>query len=203
MEGDKMRQLIERIESLVENKAIVIATKEVPDVFKKPLKEIGYKRSSIGVTPIDSVSLQGFSGDGYRSFAVVLNLDTGKYDIQKGSFGGGGYGSNDVDTDNRKYPIPRNGAVIVGEEGGGQPVSASVYVNPDTVAGFLPEKSDLTDRQKSIIRMMGYTSSYKKELMSDNKVSASEVDELIRLGYIKKTSAGATSLTIKGKNARD
>jgi hypothetical protein len=194
-----MRQLLERIE---ESKAIIIPTKELPAVFKKPLQEVGFKKSSIGVTPMESVSLRGYAGDGFRAFSIILNLDTGRYDIQKGDFGGSGYGTKAVDTDNKAYPIPRNGAVIMGEEGGGQPVMASIYVHPDTVAGFLPEKNDLTDRQRNILDMFGYTSSYRKELFQSAKVQDSEIDELVKIGMLKKTSSGALSLTIKGKNAR-
>jgi hypothetical protein len=196
-----MRELIERLEALDESRGVVIPTKELPPVVKKALKEVGFKKSRISVVPQEKVSLQGFAGGGSRSYAVVLNLASGKYEISRGSWGGGNpYGSRPVDTDSRKYDIPENGMVILGEEGGGQPVTASLYVNPKTVTGFLPGKSDLTERQKSILRMFAYTSAYRKELFDDNNVKDSEVDELVKSGHLKRSKNGALRRTIKGEN---
>jgi hypothetical protein len=201
-DGNDMRELIERLELLEYSRGVVVAIKELPKAVIKALKSVGFNKGSITVVPQEKVSLQGMAGEGSRSFAVVVNMETGKFETTYGSWGGGSMLSNPVDRDSSQLAIPPGkGAVITGSEGGGHPVYATLYVHPDTVAGFLPSKAETTERQQSILRMFTYTSAYKKELMLDNNVEPSEVDELVKMGLVKKTASGATSLTVKGKNA--
>ncbi|MDD5511628.1 MAG: hypothetical protein PHI12_12590 [Dehalococcoidales bacterium] len=196
-----MKNLLERLE-LTEAKGAVIHVRELPGAIRKVLKEVGFKKSDITVVPEDRVSLQGYSGEGYRAFAAVVNLETGQYSLHWGDWGGpNAYAKKAVDWDDKKHAIPPNkGAVVLGYQGGTGPVGATVYVHPDTISGFLPPQHDLTDRQQSILGMCRYTSAYKKELFQRNDVTPEEIDDLVKAGFIARSSSGATRLTISGKN---
>lgn len=204
-----MRALLRQIEeanlsSLGEGRTLHVKTRELPAPVQAALREVGYKRPDIGVEARDSIVMSDSGGAGYRAFAIVINLETGKYKIEYGSWGGANmFTRNAVDSDDKSYPIPPNGAVVTGEEGGGQPVSASVYVSPQTLVPMLPSGAELTDREKSIMRLMSYTSAYRKQEMERQGIEPAEVDALVSRGLLKRSKAGAVSVTLAGKNAAE
>jgi len=193
-----MRTIFERLE---EASDIVVSVKELPKPLQKALKEMGYKRRDISVEPKDKAHMQHLAGEGRRSVTAVVNLATGKYEVGRGAWGGPS--PNDprgVDLDQGVHAIPPNGAVIIGIEGGRHPMSAWIYVHPHSIAPILPGGADTTERQRSILGLWGYTSSYRKEEMRYMGVTEKEIDELVRMGMLKKSKSGATSITTKGKN---
>lgn len=188
-------------ESLEEARDVVVSVKELPKPLQKALKAIGYKKRDISVEPKDKAFLQHLAGEGYRSITAVVNLATGKYEIHKGAWGGPSpYDPRGVDMDQKLHAIPPNGAVIVATEGGNHPVHGWIYVHPQSIAPILPGGADTTERQRSILKLWGYISSYRKEEMRHMKVTDKEIDELVKMGMLKKNKRGATSITTKGKN---
>jgi hypothetical protein len=173
----------------------------LPGVLRKALKDVGYRSRDISVVPQVRVNLNPYAGDGERGFAVLVNLSTGATKTVHGDWGGySPAGGPSIDRDRGEHPLPRDGVAIVGSSGG-RGTYATIYVHPDSVVPLLPGDVEMTDREAGILRSMGYTSSYRKELFADMKVQPSDVDALVKRGWIARNKAGALSLTTAGKNA--
>jgi len=196
-----MRHLIERVERIMEARGTEVLVKELPDVLRKALKDVGYRSRDIAVVPQALVSLNPYAGDGERGFAVLVNLATGATKTVQGDWGGySPVGKPSIDQDRGEHPLPRDGVAIVGSSGG-RGTYATIYVHPDSVVPLLPGAVEMTDREAGILRSMAMTSSYRKELFADMKVQPGEVDALVERGWIARNKAGALSLTTAGKNA--
>jgi hypothetical protein len=192
------------VQNLIEmNRGHVVVVKELPQSLQTVLKKVGYRRKDISVIPQETVSLSSGGGAGRRSFAAIVDVSTGKHEITYGSWGGPNmFVRNAVDSDTAPKKLPRNGAAIVGSEGGGHPVWATIYVHPEMISGMLPTEADVTDRESKILGYFrSYTSSARKEQFSRMGIKPAEIDSLVKRGYVKKNKAGATSITTKGKNA--
>jgi hypothetical protein len=176
-----------------------IQTRHLPNCIKKALKDVGFHKRDICLTISETVNLGCSSGSGYRAYSVILAMDTGKYAITRGSWGGPNAfqtNPNDVDTD---VIIPANGIVIMGMEGGIGPVSASLYASPVSIAKILPEKPSISERGREILKLWGYTSAYRKSLL--HKSMDEEIESLICKGFLKRTKNGSIRITCQGKNA--
>jgi len=182
-----------------------VLVRELPQSVQKALKQVGYGAKDIDVKPEETVSLMGVSGRGVQSFAIVINMATGKANVSWGSWGGRNPNEKKgVDWDDKSYRIPTGGAVILGSRGGGRRVFATVYVHPDTMAPLLPQASGATEREKDILdHFVSLKPSYRKEYMERMKppVSPKELDDLVEKGFLKRNRAGATQITLNGKNA--
>lgn len=180
-----------------------IDVKELPETVRLVLKKLNYNRREITIVPQEQVVLSSMGGKGYRAFAAVLDVSTGRHKIEYGSFGGPNiFTKNAVDSDQTPQRIPSNGAVILGSEGGGKPVYATIYVNPAMIAGFLPtEKDVVTKREKRILSVFRVYKGQTREaeLMHVN-AAKSEIDELIRRGLLGKTKNGNIAITSRGKD---
>jgi hypothetical protein len=179
--------------------------KELPQSLQRALASLGYCKSDVSVTGVETTSLHSLGGDGYRSYACIVNLSTGRFETTLGSWGGPNMfaPTNPVDMDRNSYVIPADGAVILGHEGGNQPVSASIYVAPATLAPMLPTGPTLTEVEQSAINIVGSTiSSYRKEAFARAHVTPAVLDGLVSKGLLKRNKAGAISITTEGKNAR-
>lgn len=195
-----MRALLERLEEGMSG-GTAVAVKELPEALQKALKSVGYGRRDIHVSARTDVDLNPYAGDGQKGFAVVVNLATGVYKASEGSWGGANmFTSRSIDTVQERYPLPPDGAAIVGTTGY-HGTSASIYVHPSALAPLLPGNADVTEREARILAMMGFTSAYRKELLADNKVTSDEIDALVAKKMLAKNKAGALSLTTAGKNA--
>jgi hypothetical protein len=185
--------------------AIVVEVKALPSALRSALASLGYGKRDIRVSAADTVSLQDFGSAGCRSFVCIVNLETGERETRHGSWGGPGVGSanNPVDLDSRQHRIPLNGAVISGAEGGGQPVYASVKVNPANLAKLLPPSADVTEKEKSILRVFrGYKAGeYRKAELARLDTASEDLAALVGKGLLKQNAAGATQITTAGKNA--
>lgn len=115
-----------------------VAVKNLPDYLKKVLKnELKYGRREIEVRAATTISAQSIADDGCRGFVAIVDLAGQRCEVRKGSWGCSGYGRIQVDQDNAERPMPPNGVVIKGQEGGGQPVYATIYAHPDILERVL------------------------------------------------------------------
>lgn len=190
--------------SLLESGDHIATMAELPDTIRAVLKKLGYHRREIRVVPVDSIRLRSMGGDGYRSFAAIVDVATGKHDIQYGSWGGPNpwSKSNPVDMDDKPYRIPTNGAVILGHEGGGRAVTATIHVPPEMLSGLLPIKHDLSNPQRELLKVcvrLGFVPSARG--IAQAGASSSDMDYLVGAGYMSVDKGGTIRLTTKGKNA--
>jgi hypothetical protein len=183
---------------------IAVDVKELPPVLQRALASVGYGRKNIDVKPAERASMGGLSGDGYQAFAMIVNLETGEYVTEWGSWGGPNMFNpqNAVDNDRKDYPIPVNGAVITGLQGGGRPVYATIRVNPAALAPLLPAKAELSERQRVILGIVRGTKggAYRIEALKEYGVTTAEIDTLVAGGFMKRNKAGAISMTTAGEN---
>jgi hypothetical protein len=190
-----------RLVELVEARSVKVAVKELPDSIRKALRDVGYRSRDIGVVPQETVSLNPYAGDGERGFAILVNLSTGASKTVHGDWGGSSpVVGPSIDRDHGMHPLPRDGVAIVGSAGG-RGTYATIYVHPDSVVPLLPGDVEMSEREAGILRSMGMTSSYRKELFADMKIQQDEIDALVKRGWISMNKAGALSLTTAGKNA--
>jgi hypothetical protein len=179
-----------------------VLTNQLPEIIQSILKELSFNKKDIVVNIKEEESLFCASGDGRRGFVVLVNLSTNDYKIMRGSWGGANpfNPNNQVDLNDNYYKIPDNAAVIKGMEGNG--VSASVTFSPSNIVkNILPMEFDLSKEELLVLGYFrGYKSSYRKTLLLGKD---DMVNKLIEQGYLSKNKAGATSLTLKGKNAAE
>lgn len=179
--------------------------RDLPDPIKRVLGEVRYGRPDIAIEPREQVSRGGCSGDGRRAFVAVVDMSTGQSKIEWGSWGGPNPFNprNAVDLDRTLYAIPPNVAVVEGSIG--SRTYATVSVRPDAMAALLPAATDVTDRERSIIRQFAaFTSAGRKnewERYPKSKPSEVELDALAARGLLKRAKNGATSITTDGRNA--
>lgn len=180
-----------------------VEVKELPDTLRSALKKVGFRGRDIRVVAVKEIETGDAGGSGRRGFTVAVNIATGRTsEIAMGSWGGPNpFERKPVDDLDSRVKIPPNSAIIKGSEGGG-PTWATIYVNPDSLTKMLPGgDEELSDREKDILGMMNFKSAYKKELLSDNKVTKEELEKLAKSGHVKINKAGASSLTAKGRNS--
>ena len=180
----------------------VVELNDLPPKVKQALHKIGYKRRDIRVVPAKEADIRSSAGKGRYRLAVSINLLTGQTsDIQKGSWGGQNpYEKKPLDWVDKPVKVPRDGAIVAGS-GGYKGMFLTMYVHPDSMVPLLPGDTDVTERESAILRMATYKSFYKKELFQRNNVTQSEIEALVKRGYMKMNKAGATSVTAKGQNA--
>jgi hypothetical protein len=134
-----------------------------------------------------------------------VNLDTGDIQEHVGSWGGANMFNpgNAVDLNRTTYPLPENGAIVDGHQGGDRPVYAVVTVHPSRLVKVLPAAKDVTARQREILGCFIYKGGeYRKAELARKGVTPAELDELVAAGFISRNRAGAMSLTTDGRNAR-
>lgn len=185
-----------------------VQVKLLPPTVQSALREVGYGRRDIEVEARSSISLQDMGGDGSRAFSVILNLETGDSKVFYGSWGGPNINTrgNPVDEDDRQHPIPMNGAVIQGHEGGGRPVYATLYVNPGNMATLLPTKVQLDrDEDVALAIVSGLKPGYRAEAFEREGLGSYDATNpvllsLVKKGLVKATGAGV-QVTTEGKNS--
>ena len=181
-----------------------VKTRELPDCLQNALRAVDYAKHDVQVLVKERESIGSCGGDGYRSFAVIVNMSTGEYQIHQGSWGGANAfcPSNRVDHDFNDYTIPKDGAIITGYTGGASGVTrATITLSPANVLPCLTQGEELTKDEKEVLGIMrAYTSAYRKEAL---KGRTAIVDSLVGRGYLSRNKAGALSLTLKGKNAAE
>lgn len=183
-----------------------VLVKELPPELLRPLKSLGYTRRDIEIQPGTSYSPASAAGTGSRGFVCVVDMGTGKFKTEYGAWGGATpWDQRQVDLDTSNYPIPPNGAVIKGTEGGGNPVWAYIKVRPDNLAGLLPEKTDVTKEEFKALQAIKMKSGYRAEEFRRQGLGKYSLDNplvksLLDKGLIKTNAKGALMITLKGKN---
>ena len=183
------------------------AVKELPPVLQQALKKVSYGRRDIEVKTNPTYTVSGAGGDGERSFAMAVNLETGQTNIEYGSWGGSNPWAlnNQVDRDNTPRPIPINGAVIKGTEGGG-PTWAYIILNPANMAALIEApKESLNQQEKAALTAISYKPGYRADEFSRNRLGPYSlknplVQALLAKGLIQATGAGIR-ITTEGRNA--
>lgn len=136
------------------------SVKDLPEALQNALRAVGYSRKGILVEPQKTYCVASpHSGEGMRGFTVAVDLVTGETRATYGSWGGANYfEQKQVDLDLAQRPLPYNGAVIHGGEGGGRPVYAMVYVHPDNLQKLLPagDQEPLTEREEQALEAIAH-----------------------------------------------
>lgn len=201
-----------------------VPVKTIDATIQRALSAIGYKRKDIEVRPTSTISAAQASGNGRRAFIILVDVNAGTYQIQKGSWGGANMFNqrNPVDLDTATRPMPVNGVVIEGYEG--ESVWAEIKVHPNMLPKFLPagntDKPELTPellaglaclasckasyRKDSYSRWQasGYFSNYRNlgDHVGATTNYAKVMQRLVELGLAKENKAGAIAITMEGKN---
>jgi hypothetical protein len=175
----------------------------LPAPIRKVLSEVGYARKDIGISARVETTLACAGGDGHKAFVAIVNLGTGESKTTWGSWGGSNMFAphNAVDTDDKAYQIPPNGAIVRGSIGGS--VYASVEVHPATLAPMLPAKATLTDKERSILCAFRSLKSgpYRQDALRQADAASEDLNALVERGLLKRNAAGSTQITTEGKNA--
>lgn len=183
----------------------------LPPSLQKLLNELGYRRKDIDVVPAETFNPSYPSGEGHRAFVSVVNLATGSYRTTRGSWGGANpFERGNIVDDSRgaDVPIPPNGAVVIGSEGGGHPIYATVHVRPEALAPLLPpaQSDDLGEIERvALVAYKDYNSKGRlqcKERIGDKRWGDA-IAGLVRRGLLKSNAAGAASITTEGKNTAE
>lgn len=179
--------------------------KELPECLQSALASVGYGRKDIKVDIAEEASLFVGGGNGYRGFAIVVDLSTGARQTLWGSWGGSNAftPNNRVDSDSKSRVLGPNVAVIKGSEGGGKPVYATLTIGPaNVVKGLLTAPpTDLTPNERATLyAFCHYKSSYRREAMERARIPVNTIDALIVKGLLVRKGNGVQA-TIEGKNA--
>ena len=147
-------------------------------------------------------------GSGRRGFAVLVDIETGKNKTMFGSWGGANAFNqeNQVDLNDQEYPIPENGAVILGSEG--NTTFATIYLNPKNILAALPVANSLSDDERKIMYAYGCLKSgaYRNEELArlgiKDPKNSGKIRALVERGFLKIDGRGI-QITIEGKNTRE
>jgi len=185
-----------------------IDVRECPPHVRAALEAVGYGARDIALEAAETFSPASEAGKGSRGFCAIVNLATGEREILRGSWGGSNpFTSSHVDDNRESLPMPANAAVIKGQTGYPR-TFARILVHPDALPRLLPAGADdresLSESEAQAIYCFAAIKggAYRREELARRRVSAETVESLITRGYLKRARNGATSITLKGKNAR-
>lgn len=191
-----------------EARGVYVAVKDLPDFFRKPLREVSYGRKDIEVRQGSKYEASFPADDGCKAFTCVINMASGQYKVEWGSWGGANMFNprNPVDLDRTPRSIPTNGAVLQGERCGGRPVYASITVRPDAMNKLIEAPTEVTLDERKALNACRYKSSYRadefwKQGLGEYSLKNPLIQSLLEKGMLKATRSGAISVTVKGKNA--
>jgi hypothetical protein len=185
--------------------SVNVETKSLPPTLASALSACGYHRPTISVRAATSTCYRDCGGDGFRAFVVTVDTTTGETMQMTGSFGGPNAFApyNVVDSDGTDHPIDEGRAVIHGTEGGSRPVYASIDMHPAMYLTIVPAHTEVSGRERSILdvyrRLKACT--YRQQELTALKVTEQDLAGLAARGLLKRTKAGATQLTMSGRNA--
>ena len=184
---------------------LTVALNDLPDCARAALRSVGYSGKDIWfqVAGDNKVSLHAnSSGDGYRSFTIVVDLSTGHHEITWGSWGGSNmFTKTIVDDCPQLLDLNFNVMVIKGTIGGNTRSFGTVYLRSDNVIKGLLDAATITEREYIALHAQSRVGSYKKEYLARYKITETELQNLVKAGYLAKVGRGF-GLTVKGKNAR-
>lgn len=177
--------------------------KELPESLQSALSAVGYGRKDIELRAKETESLFCAGGDGYRGFAVLVNIATGEREVHRGSWGGSNAfnPNNSVDLNDKEYELPLNGAVIKGSEGGSRPVFATITLHPGNMAKFLPAKAELSEAEQHVLWCFKALKSGPYRQSALGTKSGEAIEALVGRKFLKRSTNGATQITTEGRNA--
>lgn len=193
-------------------KEVYVDVRELPTPIQKALREVKYGRKNIMVEESRTYQMSSLSGTGRKGFTIAVNLGTGRYQVEWGSWGGPNMFNpdNPVDLDTKSRPIPPNNVVISGVMGGGNPTYATIKAHPDNLTKLLGagDEDDITEEQKTALAIIGgikggYRKDYfRKYRLGEYSPNNPLLIEMAKMGLIKIMRNGAMKITTKGQNAR-
>jgi hypothetical protein len=181
-----------------------IGRNDLPATVRHALTAIGFNRNEIAVTASESFSMGGGGGVGSRALIAVINLQTGEYNVTRGSWGGSNmFQKTPADDDRASRPLPEGFAVFLGSEGNG--TYGSLRIHPKNLAPLLPATPEVTERERKILKACSYKSGYRREACERLGVVYAKDDpaiaSLIARGFISANGTGMR-LTTSGMNAK-
>ena len=187
--------------------------KKLPPTLLPALRAIGYNKPSIAVETTKGYYLTGSSGDGTRNIAVAVNLATGAFKVELGSWGGANpFEKRQVDMDEKVRPIPTNFAIIKGTNQGSKTLFARILVSPENMQKMLPassgEAEEISEQEKLVLGIIGgIKSSYRREYFDRKNLgpyasSNPLLQDMQKKGWIKISGVGI-QITTSGKNMRE
>ena len=184
---------------------VYVKVNALPASVQRALEACGYHKADLPLEARDTVNIMCAGGNGYRSFAVILNLETGARTAHYGSWGGPNpfaeSAKRRVDSDDTSHTIPPNGAVILGSEEGGKSTLATLIVRPDAMPAYLPAAPTLSEIEIAALHAYRLKSGpYRQDALRASKATPDVIDSLVARGYLSRNRAGATTLTTEGKN---
>ena len=178
-----------------------VPVKELPPVVQAALKSVGYHRRDISVEARERISLANGGSDGCRAFGCLVDLSTGQFEVKYGSWGGPNMfcPRNQIDLDDRLQDLPVGAVYIDGSEGGGRPTYASLKAHPKNLAKLLPARVEVSLDEQKVINALRYKGEYRKTQLAKTKAEA--LESCVSKGLVKRSKAGALSLTTEGQNS--
>jgi hypothetical protein len=179
-----------------------VNVRDLPEVLSSALSTCSYAKPNVQILIKEKESVQGAGMQGYRSFAMIVNMSTGESKQLQGSWGGSNpfNPTNVVDNNDQVYVIPKDMAIILGFTGGSSGIThATITFSPHNILPILTCAPDVSNEEQKLLAIMrGYKPAYRKPYLDAKKEL---VNSLVERGYIKRASNGALSLTVSGKNA--
>jgi hypothetical protein len=174
---------------------------QLPTVIVQALKSVEINKNDIKLQVSETVKIMQAGGAGRRGFATIINLQTGEFKTTLGSWGGANMFNpgNLVDLDDSSHSLEMNVCALTGYVG----ESATLHVFPNNLQAFISTNNvELTPAQEYVLAVYsGFTSAYRKELISRKKLNFLQVaKELEEKKLLKVNKAGAASITTEGKN---
>lgn len=197
-----------------------LLVRDLPRSLQAALREVEYGKKDIEVKARETFDPSAAGGGGRRGFVAACKMDdSGKYEIEWGSWGGENPFTKTVEGYRGDVPIPPEVAFIRGSIGGGHPTNASVYVSPHAMnPALLTAGPEVTPKEAKILAIFkGLKSSYRPEYLDrleekENELASSRerkaatdraVESLIARGFLSRNKAGSISITTEGRNAAD
>lgn len=180
--------------------------RDLPASLQAALRDVGYGKAAIELRGSDTFTYQQIADDGEKAFTMVVNMATGDNLVEWGTWGSGS-GTNRVDADRSRHPIPVNGAVVQGVTGRGHPVYATITVHPSNLTTMLQAPVELSPQTQLALDIVGgYTSKGRIDEFEYRKLGKYGpanplVQELAAKGLVKITASGV-QVTTEGKSAR-
>ena len=182
-----------------------VPTKDLPQIVREVLDSVGFHRADIDVAPATEVSLDSPYGNGYQTFALGIDIPGNRVSREVTSSWGGEnmFEKRTLDRPGQ-MDLPAGSMLIMGQRGGGRPVSAKLYAHPGLMAPMLEgqQSTDITVQELAVLAIFkGIKGGYREDEASRYKLPfKAAVVRLVELGLLKQNKAGATQITTAGRN---
>jgi hypothetical protein len=182
-----------------------VPTKDLPDIVQEVLESVGFHKADIDVEPAVEAHLSSPYGTGYQTFAVGVDITRRRVSREvASSWGGPNMFEHRTLDQPSTLDLPEGTMLIMGQRGGGRPVSAKLYAHPGLMAPMLEgqQAADLSVQELAVLAIFkGIKGGYREEEARRYKLPfKTAVARLVELGFLKTNRAGATQITTDGRN---